>query len=327
MKKKLIILILAFNLLLIAGVMIYVYNFSEEEIENAGKPQIITDQSKKITYNGQTEELRSRLRTVLIIGIDGEETLPEYGADDLIPFINRQQADFITLVVIDDANKKVDLIQINRDTMTDVPYLGVTGEFGGHVYEQIALSHNFGSGLDDSCRNTCRAVSEFLFNAPVDHYINLSMAAIPILNDAIGGVTVKVEDDMTAVDPELIQGSTVKLKGDQAIKFVRMRKDVADQTNISRMRRQRTFINGYISQAKSALNEDANVIYKSILKVGKYMLTDMSTDSLTHLFDSICNYELHETYSPVGKSVEGEKYMEFYPDLDQMWEKLKDMLC
>lgn len=328
MKKG---LLIAIGVLLIAALLTGVYfvqkNASVEQIENAGVSEHGVETKREIAYKDQTEKLRKQLRTVLFIGIDGDDEIPVYGEDDLIPFINYQQADFLTLMVVDDINRKIELIQINRDTMTDIPWLGVTGEVGGYVKEQIALSHNFGSGLKDSCVNTCNAVSNFLFNTPVDHYVKLSMGAVPVLNDAIGGVTVTIEDDMSSIDPSFVPGKTVKLSGDKALSFVRARAGVGDQTNISRMRRQRAYMNGYVTQAKEAFMANAEILFDTVKYLDRYMLTDMSTEALATLTDAISTYEMQATYTPPGTSVKGEEFMEFYPDKESMWPDIKKILC
>ncbi len=327
--KKTLLVVLSVLLLggLIAGAYYVQKNSMEEQIENAGQAEHGIEIKREIKYGEQTEKFRRQLRTVLFIGIDGEDEIPQYTEDDLIPFVNYQQADFLTLMVIDDINRKIELVQINRDTMTYVPWLGVTGEVGGYVYEQIALSHNFGSGLKDSCINTCNAVSRLLFKAPIDHYIMLSMGAVPVLNDSIGGVKVTVEDDLSSIDPSFVPGSTVTLIGDNALKFVRARADVGDQTNVSRMRRQRAYINGYIEQAKAAFEANTEILFDTVQCLDRYMLTDMSTEALAALTDSISTYEKNSIYTPAGESVVGEKYMEFYPDIDSMWMEMKRIFC
>ena len=313
MKKKLLIIVgVLLIAALLAGAFFAQKKASDEQIENAGLAEHGVDMSREISYKGETDKLRRQLRTILFIGIDGDFEIPQYGPDDLIPFINYQQADFLTLMVIDDINRKIDLVQINRDTMTNIPWLGVTGEVGGYVYEQIALSHNYGSGLKDSCVNTCNAVSRFLFSAPIDHYVMISMGAVPVLNDSIGGVTVTIEYDLSSIDPEFTPGNTVKLKGEKSLSFVRARTGVGDQTNVSRMRRQRAYMSGYIAQAKAAFMSNAEILFDTVQSLGKYMLTDMTTEALAAVTDSISTYESKTAYTPAGESVRGEEYMEFY---------------
>ncbi|MEI2718881.1 MAG: LCP family protein [Gemmatimonadales bacterium] len=78
---------------------------------------------------------------------------------------------------------------------------------------QISLQHGFGDGGEQSARLTADAVSKLFGGMPVDFYIALDMDAISTLNDALGGVEVKVEDDFSALDPAMAQGSTIRLTG------------------------------------------------------------------------------------------------------------------
>ena len=72
----------------------------------------------------------------------------------------------------------------------------------------------------------------------------MNMDAIPILNDAVGGVTVEVTEDFSAVDPSIGMGQ-VTLRGDQALNYVRTRKDVGDQLNLSRIQRQKQYLEAF----------------------------------------------------------------------------------
>ena len=57
----------------------------------------------------------------------------------------------------------------------------------------------------------------------IDHYVALSMDAVPVINDAVGGVAVRCMDDLTAYDPSLTEGAEITLMGDQALYYVRAR--------------------------------------------------------------------------------------------------------
>lgn len=57
-----------------------------------------------------------------------------------------------------------------------------------------------------------------LYGVEIDHYISLMMDGVAVLNDLAGGVTLKVMDDFGAFDPALVQGETVTLRGEQALK-------------------------------------------------------------------------------------------------------------
>jgi LCP family protein required for cell wall assembly len=120
------------------------------------------------------------------------------------------------------------ILYLNRDTMVQMPVLGLGGKEAGSVRAQLALAHTYGNGLEESCENTRRTVSDFLNGISIDYYISMRMDAIAMLNDAVGGVTVLVEDDFSQVDSSIPKG-LVTLRGEQALNFVRSRKDLGDQ--------------------------------------------------------------------------------------------------
>ena len=52
----------------------------------------------------------------------------------------------------------------------------------------------------DSCRYQAKAVSNLLYGVSIDHFCSVTMDAVAVINDAVGGVSVQVMDDMTMVD-------------------------------------------------------------------------------------------------------------------------------
>ncbi|MCD8375356.1 MAG: LCP family protein [Oscillospiraceae bacterium] len=185
-----------------------------------------------VYYNGAWYVENSNLETILLIGIDKfEDDLDQYG------YINSQQADFLLLLIFDRESGDCTALQINRDIMTEITVLGVTGDQAGTVTAQLALAHTYGSGGSDSCVNTVKAVSNLLYGVDVDHYAAVTMDAVPIINDLAGGVTLTVMDDLTLYDEALVEGEEITLTGDQALTYVRARFYIADGTNLHRMER------------------------------------------------------------------------------------------
>ena len=90
-------------------------------------------------------------------------------------YVNNQQADFLLLLVMDKQHETCTPIQLNRDTMTQIQILGVTGEPAGTFTGQLALAHTYGSGEEDSCENTVLAVENLLYGMEIDHYVSLTM--------------------------------------------------------------------------------------------------------------------------------------------------------
>ena len=220
----------------------------------------------------------------------------------------------LLLLVLDDEQKTCNIIQINRDTMVKVGVLGVAGQRINTVTEQIALAHTYGNGREQSCLNTAEAVSGLLGGIKVDHYMSVTMDAVPVLNDLVGGIEVTVLDDFGDYDPTLIKGETVTLKGEQALHYVRGRIGVGDNSNLSRMARQREYMNAFFSKARKRLDGDDSFSADVMTSLAGYMISDCTISKLQELSKKAGEYELGEIYAMEGEAVVGEEFMEFYPD-------------
>ena len=295
----------------------------EESIENAGTA---LNAPQKLTYKGKDYPIRKHIQTVLLIGTDSTERYEEQ-TEGLKDFYNYNQADFLMLVVMDTAANTAQILQLNRDTMTDVPWLDVLGRYGGTEYKQLCLAFNYGDGGVKSCRNTADAVSRLLFDAPIQSYIQVPMTVIPVLNDLVGGVPVTITDDMTAVDPAFVKGATVRLNGEQAEKFVRSRMALDNDTNTARMRRQRDYMDSFRKCAKEAVNTDSEFVVKLLEKLGEYLQTDLNGQQLSDMITRLDHSEIPPIRCPEGKLVVGEEHYEFYVDEDSLWKLVKAAYC
>jgi LCP family protein required for cell wall assembly len=230
------------------------------------------------------------------------------------------------LLIIDDKDKTCTALQINRDAMADVPVLDITGDEIDTVNEQLALAHTYGSGSHDSCRNTVSAVSSFLYNTPIDHYISLTMDAVETLNDLVDGVTVTVLDDFSGVDDTLKKGEEVTLLGEHALNYVRSRYGLEDSTNAQRMIRQRQYMSALYKKILQYSDNDDSFVVDATLKINNYMVSDCSISQLQTFANDAISYEIGDIQTIKGESVKGEKYMEFYPDEDALQEQIVQLL-
>lgn len=318
-KIALIVCVAALSVLILGAFLMT----GDDPIKNAGTVQ---NAPQKLTYKGTEYPIRKHIQTVLLIGTDSTERYEEQ-TEGLRDFYNYNQADFLMLVVLDTEANTAQILQLNRDTMTDVPWLDVLGRYGGTEYKQLCLAFNYGDGGVNSCRNTVDAVSRLVFDAPIQSYIQVPMSVIPVLNDLVGGVPVTITDDMTAVDPAFVKGATVRLNGEQAEKFVRSRMALDDDTNIARMRRQRDYMDSFQKCAKEALNTDSEFVVKMLEKLGDYLQSDMTGQQLSDLITRLDNSEISPIRYPEGKLVMGAEHYEFYVDEDSLWEIVKSAYC
>ena len=272
--------------------------------------------SKTITRDGVDYFPRQDITVIMVLGID------QYGVvEDSGSYNNNGDADMVVLLIFDEKNETAAALCLNRDTMVEMPVLGIGGSRAGTAYQQLTLSHTYGSGMEDSCENTRTTVSNLLYGINIDYYLSMNMDAISILNDAVGGVTVNVADDFSAVDPSITKGE-MTLLGQQAINFVRTRKGVSDQLNISRMERQREYIDGFLAAMRKKMELSDSFALSAYSDISPYIVTDISSNVFSTMLQRYSGYELTEIVSPEGENVRGEEYMEFYVDE----EKLDDLI-
>ena len=276
-------------------------------------------EKKTITINGVDYYPRQDITVILAMGIDTEGEMVDSGS-----YNNDGEADVISLIIFDESEECCTVLNLNRDSMVEMPVLGVDGRKAGTAYQQLALSHTYGSGLEDSCENTKETVSKLLNNIYIDYYIAANMDAIAIANDAVGGVTVNVTDDFSNVTDTIPMGQ-VTLKGRQATSFVRMRKEAGDQLNISRMERHKEYIDGFMQSLRAKRSEGDSFIYSMYADISPYIVTDLSANALSGMYSRYEGYQLKDIISPKGENVRGEQYMEFYLDREALDELILDV--
>ena len=273
-----------------------------------------------IYFGGKPYVHKKNIETVLFIGLDthGETEITETHR-------NHDQADVLMLCVIDHKAKTYQVLQINRDTFTPIPYIGNTGDRVGTVDAQIALSHTYGSGQKDSCEYTAEAVSNLLMDEEIKHYVSLKMDSIAILNRCVGGVEVTIPVDMTAADPQMVKGAKILLTDTQAETFVRSRTILEDDTNASRMQRQDEYLHAWRIKAKEKMNQDAGFALDLIADLSYHMVADQDLNGLSRLSGSLADYEYLGKISIDGETKDGKDFREFYPNQDSLKQTVMDL--
>ena len=100
--------------------------------------------------------------------------------------------------------------------------------------------------------------------------------------------------------------SNLKGKGYYTIARVPALRDRAygleDPTNIDRMQRQKQYLEALYERARQCMAADEDFVSQAALTMTDYLVSDCSGNKLETI------------YSPEGRSVAGEQFMEFYPD-------------
>lgn len=303
-----------FTLLILVLVVVFLYSglrvlestvFYKEE-----KAQQV--QSKTITVDGVDYFPRQDLEVYLLMGID------RFGPVEASSSYNNDgEADTLVLLSFDKTNETLHIVNINRDSMVEMPVLGVGGKQAGTRFGQIALAHTYGSGLEDSCENTVRTVSDLLYGITIDHYVSMNMDSIALINDAVGGVTVTVVDDFSAVDESIPMGE-VTLRGEQATNYIRMRKGVGDQLNLSRMERQTEYVKRFADVLRTKLDSSAQFSLELYNTVADYIVTDCSGTVLSAAMERYADFDLQEIVSLQGENRIGDEFMEYHLDAEAL---------
>ena len=234
---------------------------------------------------------------VLLLGTDGRPGETDYRADTII------------LARIDPPNKRVTLLSIPRDTM--VEWKGTTMKINGvHTYDGAA-------GMVQIVSEKC--------GVQISHYAEIAFDGLATLTDAMGGVTVDVDqhmkdtenfDEVTELEPGI-----QTLDGEQALFYCRCRH--FPDGDYTRMRHQRTFIKAMLNQLLAT--NDPTKIVSLVDATADVITTDLSVSDIVSLASEMVGMDtendIYTAYAPSEpKDVDGVAYVV------ANWDALDDMM-
>ncbi|MBR4758990.1 MAG: LCP family protein [Lachnospiraceae bacterium] len=333
-RKKLILLIVLIVMALAMTILVLVLSTLDKKADNEAIAQAKQkEQQKKQSTQGNADQEPEReiegtlvfgdteynyydsLETYLVIGTDGSgndaEDPEEYKGD---------MADFLVLLVIDKTAQTYSAVQINRDTMMEVPIVNADGSAHASADQQICTAHWYGGNAQMGDENTVNCVSTLLGGIEINGYYTMNMDHIKELNHAVGGVDVIIEDDFSQDDPSLVMGETIHLTDEQAVSFIRGRMTVGDGQNTSRMRRQSVYMNAFYEKVKQMTHEDPafiNNLYKDMMSLAS---TNMNGNDVSRITNSILTFAGKGLKTIEGKQELGkvasdlEDHVMFYAD-------------
>ena len=358
-KSKKIILFIVVIVVLLAVIIGGVYF-----IENGFKKDRGTTSHQRITeqtliFGDDEYKVTHNIESYLLIGVDDNEQVDRptqkevqtdaegnyldedgdpigtevetYAAPDPNGYVGGM-ADFLLLLVLDRTENTYGFVQINRNTMTDVPFIDAEGNGDTEVFEQICAAHWYGGNEEMSCQNTVDAVSDLCGDLQIDGYYSIEMSAIAKLNHAVGGVEVTLEDDFTKQDPAMKKGETITLTDEQAQLFVRARMGVGEGDNQARMRRQQDFMESFRNKAFDKMEADPKFADELIQTLEDEAVTNVPSSTLSKIVNQVYKSSYLGILQPEGETVEhdtfgdGILHEEFYID-EKSLAKIVSLLC
>ncbi len=299
-------------------------NLTMNEANTPDEVEKIENDGKIITYKGEKYRWNDKISTILFLGSD--RTIEDQASKESV--IGRNgQADTIILGIVDNLNKKISFININRDTMSYVSQYTPDGGYAGETTMQICLAYSYGKDNEDGCKLTASAVSNLLYGIPINSYARLSYDAIPMLNDSVGGVTVKVLEDMTSIDAGLTKGAEVTLHGKQALTYIQWRNHDVTETNELRMARQKQYMYAFMHKTVDATKADFTLPLGLYNNAKPYMTTDITPSMVTYLTTKVLDYGIENgsVRSIPGQSIDGANgLVEFHQDDTALYEIILD---
>ena len=297
---------------------------TENEMQRVWKE--FQEKPVSIKLHKKTWKFAHPVQTYLFIGTDKSGNEDAEGEE-----YHGSMADALMLVVVDKEEKTYGILQLNRDTITEVPMLLQDGSANASAQMQLCTAHWYGKDKAASCDNTVETVSKMLGGLPIDGYYALKMDAMPLLNHEVGGVTVTLEDDMTKLDPAMKKGATLTLTDRQAELLMQSRYAMDDDRNTQRMRRQQIFLKAFMKKIKKQNAGDINATVKLYDRLRPYATTDIKMNDLTALLKDMQGYTdkgiiTIDGTSKIGEKLhDGKKHWEFYMDEDSLETSMKQL--
>ncbi len=277
-----------------------------------------------VTYNGKKYQYNEDVINFLCLGIDKETPIESRREAENLANGSAGLADAIILVSINVESGKIRFLAIPRDTVTTVKVVGEGGKFIEEVRQQITLQHAYGQNATQACELMIEAVSKLLYQIPIQRYCSINLAAIPILNDAIGGVDVQVLEDVTGGARTYHAGETVHLEGDMAREYIQARDCSVDGSSIGRLNRQKQYITNYFAKAKEVIKSDVSLPLTVFNSLQEDMCTNITPEDIAYLVPKVLGMSLNaEDMTTIpGEAMMQNEHLEYIPNVDQLKETL-----
>ena len=167
--------------------------------------------------------------TVALFGVDSDAKRTANGGG--------QRSDTIMVLSINPQKKTTEIVSIPRDTQAEIVGKGTT--------EKINHAYAYG-GPDMAVKSV-----EKLLNVPIDHYATIDMDGMQDMIDTVGGIDVTSNDTFSYDGQQFNEGEKTHMDGQQAMAFIRSRKEEGAGGDFGRQERQQIVIEGLANKLTS----------------------------------------------------------------------------
>ena len=306
-------------ILVAAGTGYWLYNRLDSNIESIDLEDAI---------NGERpEKLATGAKDILVLGSDSRSGDNKDLAGGNVGGTAR--SDTAMVVHIPEGREKAVAVSIPRDTLVTRPEC--TKKDGSTLAsaERVMFNSVYTSAGPACVIKTVEKMS----GVRIDHYMEIDFSGFKELVDAIGGVTVKVEEPIHDKESGLdLTAGSHKLGGAESLAFVRTRHGVGDGSDLGRIGLQQQFMMALLTEVKSQdlLGSPAKS-FKIADSLTKSLTTDSGLDSLTKLgefarsMDGVDPASMETIMLPVAyDKVDPNRVVAAEPQAGQLWKALRD---
>ena len=274
-----------------------------------------------ITYKDKKYQYNEDVINFLCLGIAKDVPIEEKTAITGLETGGEGFADAVILISLNVKSGQIKIFAIPRDTIVPVKVVDSAGYFVRTENIQLTAQHAYGQTATEGAELMVDAVSNLLYKVPIQRYCSINLAAIPILNDAIGGVDVQVLEDISGPTGTYRAGETIHLEGEMARDYVQQRDTGIYGSSLKRLEREKQYMTNYFATAKEAVKKDMSLPLTLYQNLQPNMCTNITVEDIAYLVPELLDITLNgeDMMTIPGEATWGE-YLEYNVNTEQLKE-------
>ncbi|MFF7359410.1 LCP family protein [Streptomyces sp. NPDC008125] len=285
------------------------------------------DIDSKLDEKERPEKLPTSGQNILVLGSDsraGAENKALGGGGG----VSGARSDTAMVVHIPEGRTEAVAVSIPRDTLVTRPEC-VKNDGSTMKSAERVMFNSVYSQVGPAC--VVKTV-EKMSGVRIDHYLEINFAGFKGLVDAIGGVTVEVDEPIKDSSSGLnLTAGTHKLDGTQSLAFVRTRHGIGDGSDLGRIGLQQQFLFALLKEVKKQdLLGSPTKSYKIASAATESLTTDSSLASLTSLaefarsMNGVDPSTMETIMLPVAyDKVDPNRVVAAHPQSDDLWKAIR----
>ncbi|MFC8368787.1 LCP family protein [Streptomyces sp. NPDC057238] len=279
----------------------------------------------KALGDDRPEKLPTSGQNLLILGSDSRAGAnAELGTGK----VSGARSDTALVVHIPEGRQQAVAVSIPRDTLVTRPECAKEDGSALPEAERVMFNSVYSTAGPACVVKTVEKMS----GVRMDHYMEIDFAGFKGLVDAIGGVTVTIDEPIKDTSSGLdLSAGTHKLDGTDSLAFVRTRHGVGDGSDLGRIGLQQQFMIALLSEVKRQdLFGSPTKTYKIADTLTSALTTDSELASLTSLADfarsmnGVDPASMETIMLPVAyDKIDPNRVVAAHPQVDQLWKAIR----